>query len=155
MHEIKPYSFYGAIPVKELFFNLGWLKLNQADGKLKDYMPDCVSNAKEYLLVVVHNNDMAMIHDMALYRQSRVSLEADTKVAKRGAYFNVEALPEGTILAFPMALRKVFQNQPIDLKQFLTTAKLDKERELYFGGLESIGFGRTQVTVKPQVQAVK
>jgi CRISPR-associated protein Cmr4 len=152
-HDIKSYSFFSFNrdqEVSELFFNLGWLKLNQADSKLKDYMPDCVSSAKEYLLVVVSNNDMAMIHDMALYRQSRVSLESDIKVAKRGAFFNMEALPEGTILVFPIALRKVFQNQPIDVKQFLQSAKLDHARELYFGGLESIGFGHTQVTVKTQ-----
>nr|WP_290225446.1 RAMP superfamily CRISPR-associated protein [Trichocoleus desertorum] len=157
-HEVKPYSFFSfnkEQQVSELFFNLGWLKLKQTDSKLRDYMPDCVSTAKEYLLVVVSNSDMAMIHDMALYRQSRVSLESETKVAKRGAYFNVEALPEGTILAFPIALRKMFQNQPVEMKEFLETAKLNQERELYFGGLESIGFGRTLVTVKPQVQVTK
>ncbi len=157
-HEIKPYSFFSvnqAQRVSELFFNLGWLRLNQADNQLKDYMPTYVSNAKDYLLVVVDNNDIAMIHDMALYRQSRVSLESDTKIAKRGAYFNVEALPEGTILTFPIALRQVFQNQPIEVNQFLETAKLNQVRELYFGGLESIGFGRTQVTIKPQAQAAK
>ncbi len=149
----QPYSFHGfhgRDTVTELFFNLGWLKLNQKDPKLKDYMPNFVSNAHEYLLVVVDNNDIAMIHDMALYRQSRVSLKADTKIAKQGAFFNVEALPEGTILAFPIALRKEVQGQAIDLTQFLKTAQRHNPWELYFGGLESIGFGRTQVTLKPQ-----
>jgi CRISPR-associated protein Cmr4 len=152
-YDVKPYSFHGRDTVTELFFNLGWLKLNQKDPKLKDYMPKCVSNANEYLLVVVDNNDIAMIHDMALYRQSRVSLEADTKIAKRGAFFNVEALPEGTVLAFPIALRKEFRGEAITVTQFLETAQLDKRCELYFGGLESIGFGRTQVTIKPHPQS--
>jgi CRISPR-associated protein Cmr4 len=156
-HEIKPYSFYtyGRERVASLFFNLGFLKLNDSDPKLKDYMPATVSNHEEYILVVVDNNDMAMIHDMALYRQSRVSLQKDVKIAKRGAFFNVEALPESTILAFPMALRQEFKGDSIDLSGYLQAANLGQSKEMYFGGLESIGFGRTTVTVQSQtVKAV-
>jgi CRISPR-associated protein Cmr4 len=154
-HEIKPYSFYGKEQVSELFFNLGFLKLNAADGKLKDYMPGHITNGKDYLLVVVDDKDMAMIHDMALYRQSRVSLKDDTKVAKTGAFFNVEALPEGTILAFPIALRKKVGETAIEVQDFLEKGNFKASRDLYFGGLESIGFGRTQVTVTAQTTAKK
>ena len=154
-HEVKPYSFYGKEQVSELFFNLGFLKLKEPDGKLKDYMPESVTTGKDYLLVVVDDKDMAMIHDMALYRQSRVSLEADTKIAKRGAFFNVEALPEGSILAFPIALRKTFGDKAITVEDFLETGDFMTSRDMYFGGLESIGFGRAQVTVKAQKKAAK
>ncbi len=154
-HDIKPYSFYGKEQVSELFFNLGFLKLKEADGKLKDYMPTHITNGKDYLLVVVDDKDMAMIHDMALYRQSRVSLESDTKIAKRGAFFNVEALPEGTILAFPIALRKTFGAKSIAVQEFLEIGDFTASRDMYFGGLESIGFGRTQVTIKAHVEATK
>jgi CRISPR-associated protein Cmr4 len=152
-HDVKPYSFYGREQVSELFFNLGFLKLNAADGELKHYMPKQITNGKDYLLVVVDDKDIAMIHDMALYRQSRVSLETETKIAKRGAFFNVEALPEGTVLAFPIALRKTFEEKPIDVQDFLTTGDFTESRTMYFGGLESIGFGRTRVTVSAQSQA--
>jgi len=94
-HEFKPYSYSGKLPGKRLFFNLGFLTLDDEDKKLKDYFPDSV--AKQYPLVVVDDNDMAMIHDMGLYRQSRVALEDRQKKAKKGAFFNLEALPEGTI----------------------------------------------------------
>jgi CRISPR-associated protein Cmr4 len=154
-HDIKPYSFYGKEQVSELFFNLGFLKLKEADGKLKDCMPQHITNGKDYLLVVVDDKDMAMIHDMALYRQSRVSLESDTKIAKRGAFFNVEALPEGTILAFPIALRKTFGAKSIAVQEFLEIGDFTVSRDMYFGGLESIGFGRTQVTIKVHVEATK
>jgi CRISPR-associated protein Cmr4 len=155
VHEIKPYSFYGKEQVSELFFNLGFLKLNAADNKLKDYMPEHITNGKDYLLVVVDDKDMAMIHDMALYRQSRVSLQTDTKIAKKGAFFNVEALPEGSILAFPIALRKKMGETDIDVQDFLEMGDFKASRDMYFGGLESIGFGRTQVTVKVQTTAKK
>jgi CRISPR-associated protein Cmr4 len=154
-HEVKPYSFYGKEQVSELFFNLGFLKLNGADGKLKDYMPTHVANGKDYLLVVVDDKDMAMIHDMALYRQSRVSLETETKIAKRGAFFNVEALPEGSILTFPIALRKTVGEKAIAVQDFLEAGDFMKSRDMYFGGLESIGFGRAEVTVTAQTQVTK
>ncbi len=154
-HDFKPYCFYGKEQVSELFFNLGFLKLNGADGKLKDYMPTQITNGKDYLLVVVDDKDMAMIHDMALYRQSRVSLESETKIAKRGAFFNVEALPEGTILAFPIALRKKIGEKAIAVGDFLETGDFMATRDMYFGGLESVGFGRAQVTVTAQVTATK
>lgn len=117
-----------------------------------------------------------MIHDMALYHQSRVALESDKKKAKKGAFFDVEALPEGTIMAFPIAMRKRYENQSVEWEQFLQDSQFTKpkkepssgeitedvkpdgtqkinesEKELYFGGLESIGFGRTKVFVASQL----
>jgi CRISPR-associated protein Cmr4 len=95
-------------------------------------------------LVVVDDNDMSMIHDMALYRQSRVKLLDDMKKVDtdKGAFFNTEALPEGSVLVFPIAVKK------IGWKPFGE----DSTAELYFGGLESIGFGRCRVTLKGAYQ---
>ncbi len=149
----EPYSYYGiARTKKKLFFNLGFISLQEKpDETLKDYIPKEVSDADEYLLVVVRDTEIAMIHDMALYRQSRVALGTEDdptiKKVKGNAFFNVEALPEGTLLTFPIALRKSYQNQPVQIETFLKDAQLEKSKELYFGGLESVGFGRTNVTV--------
>lgn len=80
-----------------------------------------------------------MIHDMALYRQSRVKLADDEKKVDGGAFFNVEALPEGTVMIFPVALKPTED----DWKPFDGEAS----GQLYFGGLESIGFGRCTVSL--------
>jgi len=88
-------------------------------------------------LVVVGDRDIAQLHDMGLYRQSRVKLLDDVKKVdtQTGAFFNTEALPEGSLLVFPIALKQSgwqpFAEQAI--------------YPLYFGGLESIGFGRCNV----------
>lgn len=120
---------------RTLFFNLGFIELEHEED-LSPWVPSGVSvNANN--LVVVDDNDMAMIHDMALYRQSRVKLSDTEKKVDGGAFFNVEALPEGTIMVFPIATR---QN---GWKPFGD----ESSSELYFGGLESIGFGRCQVTL--------
>jgi CRISPR-associated protein Cmr4 len=120
---------------KVLFFNLGFLEIEHEED-LATWVPKGVT-VKSDNLVVVDDNDMAMLHDMALYRQSRVKLQDDMKKVDTGAFFNVEALPEGSILVFPIALKEQgwqpFGDQEAD--------------ELYFGGLESIGFGRCRVTL--------
>ena len=81
-----------------------------------------------------------MIHDMALYRQSRVALDKEEKKVKKGAFFNTEALPEGTILVFPIALK---ENQET-WQLFVQSTDTD----IYLGGLESIGFGHCYLTLK-------
>ncbi|MEH1786644.1 RAMP superfamily CRISPR-associated protein [Nostoc sp.] len=120
---------------KVLFFNLGFIEIEHEED-LSAWIPTG-SNLNPDNLVVVGNNDIAILHDMALYRQSRVKLSDTEKKVDGGAFFNVEALPEGSVLVFPVALKeagwKPFGNDASD--------------ELYFGGLESIGFGRTQVTL--------
>ena len=121
---------------KVLFFNLGFLTIEHTVS-LKDWVP-IGTNLKEENLVVVADNDIAMIHDMALYRQSRVKLSDDQKKVDGGAFFNVEALPEGTVMIFLIALKQLGW-QPFGQDQ--NTA------ELYFGGLESIGFGHCKVTL--------
>lgn len=121
---------------KILFFNLGFLEIEHPNIDLSPWLPDGVDIPKSQL-VVVDNNDIAMIHDMALYRQSRVALEEGQKKAKAGAFFNVEALPEGSVLVFPIALKETGW-QPFGEKT---------SEELYFGGLESIGFGRCKVII--------
>ncbi len=121
---------------KVLFFNLGFMEVTPIDG-LEAWLPPG-SNIQSDNLVVVGDNDMAMIHDMALYRQSRVRLADDQKKVDGGGFFNVEALPEGCILVFPIAL-KTRGWQPF--------GEDEAGAELYFGGLESIGFGRCKITL--------
>jgi CRISPR-associated protein Cmr4 len=144
----KPYSAPKALPDKGvsskgkvLFFNLGFLEIQHEFDPapwIKDTSLDSDENRDR--LVIVDNNDMGMIHDMALYRQSRVKLADDEKKVDGGAFFNVEALPEASILVFPIALREKGW-QPFGTK--LT-------EELYFGGLESIGFGRCKVNLSEE-----
>lgn len=147
--EFKPYSYFGQAASQTLFFNLGFLKLNEEDKDLKKCIPEYIEDAKKHLLVVVDDKEISMIHDMALYRQSRVALEPYKKKAKKGAFFDVEALPEGSVMIFPIAMRKKYDSQPVDWQQFLVDGKFTEQgKELYFGGLESIGFGRTKVFFK-------
>lgn len=128
--------------LKVLFFNLGFLEIEH-EMDLSDWIPAGV-DLPANKLVVVDDNDMAMIHDMALYRQSRVKLLDDVKKVDtdRGAFFNTEALPEGSILVFPIALKQT------GWKPFGE----ESSAELYFGGLESIGFGRCCVTLQGAYQ---
>jgi CRISPR-associated protein Cmr4 len=66
-----------------------------------------------------------------------------------GAFFNVEALPERSLLVFPLAIKPEVAE---DWKPFgAATAE-----ELYFGGLESVGFGRCSVSLAaPAAQEVR
>ncbi len=127
---------------KILFFNLGFLEIEH-EKDLKAWVPEG-TDLDPNKLVVVDDNDIVMLHDMALYRQSRVKLQDDMKKVdtERGAFFNTEALPEGSILVFPIALKKDGWKPfgEIDSKTPYTS-------ELYFGGLESIGFGRCRVLI--------
>ncbi|MEG4351077.1 RAMP superfamily CRISPR-associated protein [Microcoleus sp. LAD1_D3] len=130
---------------KILFFNLGFLEIEHEED-LSAWIPrgtDLDANK----LVVVHDNDIAMLHDMALYRQSRVKLGSKEKPNEKkvdgGAFFNTEALPEGSILVFPIALKQT------DWKPF---GENENSSELYFGGLESIGFGRCLVSLSGDYQ---
>lgn len=124
-----------------LFFNLGFLELKDDDDT--DLSPWVAGTSlKNENLVVVDDRDIAMIHDMALYRQSRVRLSDTEKKVDAGGFFNVEALPEGTVMVFPIALKKTGWAPFAD-----DQGQASKTQELYFGGLESIGFGRCQVTL--------
>jgi len=145
----KPHTYYGAKEnIAELFFNLGFIRLDSPDKNLKEYIPEHLENLKagRDLVLVVKDTEISMIHDMALYRQSRVALDANEKKAKGGAFFNVEALPEGTILTFPTAIKQNGKDGD-PWEDYICDADITKTKELYFGGLESIGFGRTNVTL--------
>ena len=144
--EFKLYSYFGKKSGSTLFFNLGFLPIKEEDKSLINYIPGELQDS-QILLLIVDDNEISMIHDMALYRQSRVSLEAGQKKAKKGAFFDVEALPEGTILTFPIALRKSFEGMPINWDDFAKEGEMLHSKELYFGGLESVGFGRTKVSL--------
>lgn len=126
---------------KMLFFNLGFLEIEHQQD-LTPWIP-AGCGIRPDSVVVVDDTDIAMIHDMALYRQSRVKLADDQKKVDGGAFFNVEALPEGCVLVFPLALKKQGW-QPFGEPQ----PDQAYTQELYFGGLESIGFGRCTVTLE-------
>ncbi len=128
---------------KILFFNLGFMGIEHHKS-LAAWIPEGTDlDAKQ--LVVVDDNDIAMLHEMALYRQSRIKMLDDMKKVdtKTGAFFNVEALPVGSVLVFPLASKQLGW-QPFGESQ----ASEFYSQELYFGGLESIGFGRCNVTLK-------
>lgn len=153
-HKFQPYSYYVPANAEKpkqnrLFFNLGFLPL-KPEGKtltLKHYLPSDIEDADDYLLLVVKDTEISMIHDMALYRQSRVKLKDDDKIVAGSGFFNVEALPERSVLVFPLALKETPEN-PQPWQDFMTDSNINSGKELYFGGLESIGFGRTKVTLK-------
>lgn len=153
--EIKPYTYYGESSGDKLFFNLGFLPLESKDESLGHYVPEEIFQTNQSLFFVVDDQDMGMIHDMALYRQSRVALSDKEKKATTGAFFDVEALPEETVMIFPLAMRKAIREEKTwEWEDFLMDGNfaLDEEesKELYFGGLESIGFGRTTVSLHKQ-----
>jgi CRISPR-associated protein Cmr4 len=129
---LKPLDVNGK---PKLFFNFGFLTVEKTQD-LSAWFP----LGEELPAVVVADDEIAMIHDMALYRQSRVALDKEEKKAKKGAFFNTEALPEGTILVFPIALK---ENQET-WQPFGASTGTD----IYLGGLESIGFGHCYLTLK-------
>ena len=126
-----------------LFFNLGFIEIEHQieASEMEKWIPTGADLAVESL-VVVGDNDIAMLHDMALYRQSRIKMMDDMKKVDGGAFFNVEALPEGSVLIFPIALKE------LGWKPFGDRASQD----MYFGGLESVGFGRCNVTLAGEYQ---
>jgi CRISPR-associated protein Cmr4 len=132
---LKPLNVEGK---KKLFFNFGFLELKETTN-LKAWFP----NGAELPAVVVGDDEIGMIHDMALYRQSRVRLKDDEKRVDGGGFFNTEALPEGTIMVFPIAIRDTDSNNV--WKPF---GNGTQSGEVYLGGLESIGFGNCQITLK-------
>jgi CRISPR-associated protein Cmr4 len=132
----------GAYPVKlskhqsRLFFSLGFLDNLKETPTLSDWVPQG-SRIEPDNLVVVADDDIAIIHNMALYRQTRTKLEDNVKKVEN--FFGFEALPEDSILVFPVAVRKLGD----DKKDW---EPLDRAvQDLYFGGLESIGCGRASV----------
>lgn len=134
---------------KVLFFNLGFIKTKSIED-LSPWFPPLdkmfgYPNVKELPALVVEDKDMGMIHDMALYRQSRVALKPDQKVVADRAFFNVEALPEGTIMVFPIGLKKDSKGNPLDWWQPIDGGK---EGDIFLGGLESVGFGHSYLTIK-------
>jgi CRISPR-associated protein Cmr4 len=127
-----------------LFFNLGFMTLERLQD-LSAWLPaSAQSTDQKTRLVVVADADVGLIHDMALYRQSRVKLDDAEKRVQGKAFFNVEALPEGSVMVFPIAIKpEKTQTQPRSWKPFGESL----EGELVFGGLESVGFGRCAVSL--------
>lgn len=140
-----------------LFFNLGFLdNLKDTPDLAKNWLPPDTKIQPDNL-VVVDDADISLIHDMALYRQTRTKLEEEVK--KVDKFFGFEALPEDSILIFPIAVKKVLspleKEALTNLKQVEKWQPFDtdtaqnsiKNRTLYLGGLESIGCGRCRVTL--------
>jgi CRISPR-associated protein Cmr4 len=147
--KVHPHQVCLSPPRQTLFFNLGFLRNLTQNNSLSDWVPQNTLISKPKSLVVVSDGEISAIHDMGLYRQSRVKLKDDDKIVDGKAFFNVEALPEGTILIFPIAIKS---KDVQEWKEGLQNSKWEvKEsnfsKELYLGGLESIGFGRCQVTI--------
>ncbi|MEN9216276.1 MAG: RAMP superfamily CRISPR-associated protein [Gloeomargarita sp. HHBFW_bins_162] len=146
----KPYTADSSLQAKQfsehkttrkiLFFNLGFMEIEHTQD-MTPWIPQG-SSLQKNSLVVVGDNDIAMLHDMGLYRQSRVKLQDDVKKVAGGAFFNVEAIPEGSVFIFPIALKEKGWNP------FAGVAA----KEMYFGGLESVGFGRCRVTLAGEYQ---
>lgn len=138
-----------------LFFNLGFLENLRKNDNLTNWIPEGLNSPPDNL-VIVEDADMGIIHDMTLYRQSRVKLKDDDKIVDGKGFFNTEALPEGTILIFPIAIKKNEDwDEWKDNLQDSASSEWEKEdnlvkKELYFGGLESIGFGRCNVSLNGQ-----
>ena len=132
---------------KLLFFNLGYIEIHNLveAAEIRPWIPPG-SRLQAKHLVIVDDNDIAMIHDMALFRQTRVKLGDTEKKVSGGAFFNVEALPEGSYLAFPIAL-KLSDWQPFGTVDKNGCQDRQTTQDLYFGGLESIGFGHCRVTL--------
>lgn len=124
---------------KKLFFNFGFLELKETK-TLKAWFPD----GEELPAVIVGDDEIGLIHDMALYRQSRVRLMDDEKRVDGGGFFNTEALPEGTIMVFPVAIRETKDA----LQTWKPFGEGNQSGEIYLGGLESIGFGNCMITLK-------
>jgi len=139
----------------KLFFNLGFLKLKRANDNqqeaLSSFIPSSFQqDVRTDQLVVVDDASIGAIHDMALYRQSRVKLKDSEKTVEN--FFNLEALPEGCVMIFPVAInrnRASAQSQ-YGLSPFGDRMNQDSQNvdQMYFGGLESIGFGRCQTVIK-------
>jgi CRISPR-associated protein Cmr4 len=122
---------------EKLFFNFGFLTL-KGISDLSVWFP----LGEELPAIVVADDEIGMIHDMALYRQSRVRLKDDEKRVDGGGFFNTEALPEGTQMVFPIAIR------PTEKDTWQPFGDGVDSQDIYLGGLESIGFGNCQITLK-------
>lgn len=120
----------------KLFFNFGFLTIEHPNQDLSVWFPD----RQKRPAVVVGDDEISMIHDMALYRQSRIAMKEDQKVVKN--FFGLEALPEETFLVFPIAYKS-----DKDGNQWKLLKDNQNKMDLYLGGLESIGFGHCELTV--------
>ena len=131
---------------KKLFFNFGFLTVEETDD-LTAWFP----SGEEFPAVVVADDEIGMIHDMALYRQTRTALAEDQKRVEH--FFGVEALPEGTILTFPIAIKsdadKTIKSDAHKTWNPFNNALLTTDT--YLGGLESIGFGHCQISLKGDI----
>jgi CRISPR-associated protein Cmr4 len=132
--EIKVYSSSRQLKPSKLFFNFGFLTIENPKEDLTSWFPD----QQERPAVIVANDDIEMIHEMALYRQTRIAMESEQKLVAN--FFGVEALPEETILIFPIAHRADGHGHSWNPST--------EQTDIYIGGMESIGFGHCELTLK-------
>lgn len=134
----EPYTGSTKLDRSKLFFNFGFLTIDHPPKDLSAWFPD----QQERPAVVVGDDEIAMIHDMALYRQTRIAMEKEEKRVEN--FFGVEALPEETIMVFPIAHKSNKDGYQWPLLKSPEPHKTD----IYLGGLESIGFGHCELTIK-------
>jgi CRISPR-associated protein Cmr4 len=129
---------------KKIFFNFGFIDLKEQ----KDFSI-WFPFGEELPAVVVADDEIGMVHDMALYRQSRVHLKDYEKRVVDGGFFNTEALPEGTIMVFPIAIT-IRDSIKQTWKPFSNGSESNESEsnEMYLGGLESIGFGNCKIKLE-------
>jgi CRISPR-associated protein Cmr4 len=127
----------------KLFFNFGFLTVEGTED-LSAWFP----LGNQLPSVVVGDDEIGMIHDMALYRQSRVALEKHQKRVKDKAFFNTEALPEGTFMVFSIAIKQLNPRESNGEPKSWQPFGKSHQGDIYLGGLESIGFGHCEITVK-------
>lgn len=171
-----PFAYTGSenLNRQQVFFNFGFVTIEETLQDLSHWFPLekmlGYDKTKNLPAVIVDDKDIAAIHDMALYRQSRVALRDDQKVAANQAFFNVEAVPEGTLLVFPIAIKpsKPKKTDSQANQDTLETSdstndagknsnpwqpfKTGMEGNIYLGGLESVGFGHCYLTVRSDEQ---
>lgn len=116
---------------EKLFFSFGFLTIKEKQD-LSVWFPD----REERPAVIVKDDEIGMVHDMALFRQTRTKLGDSEKTIEN--FFNVEALPPETILVFPVAAQT--KQHMTDWPAFNSDPS-ENSCDLYFGGLESIGYG--------------
>lgn len=140
---------------------LRWLKLTDVQKFPKDNNAIFPSVVKENRRIVVPDDSINLLVEMALVRQPRVSLleEPDKDGSLIKNLFSVEGFPPGAVFFFCWHLREVEKNKNKKENEENNETKKKYEKledewqkflvsEHYLGGLWSIGYGRINILDK-------